>query len=518
MGRSGKIKARHHGRGQVKSKSGKYSRTALGKAQEPRALFFFFFFFFLFPNQYLTRSILISPPVAPKAARFSLQQEARNTGSHIRDWNTPQRLRLRHRSIKFISESNGHQRDDDEDTVEWPNDGPKEQISHASHREHQHHLDDSPSFATPRDENTLRPTSRPSSPASEGSSDDEKIVFRGRRRQENGNNSSHEKPQPAVNSFATIYSEEEHFPDPKTKIEPPVYPRDASYVTETAEANSHHVAPQLSHPKQNGKAAEVEHVDTSPMRTSERRPSVCSARSLTSEVDTIADYIANIDKDYFDSDIPSEAPPEYSKSTRASSTEPRSPILSSNASTDTLNEQADDLDEPSNWSKARLHNEFDILYEAEVDLEVPGEDIDREVEEVNTSDDSSQIYYKSSRRKRPYMPASSFADALESDPYYGLDIMDFNRPSLRSKGKGKKAPPVFGVSDSELESELLSAWEKDRQQKGSKKKRREELRSQGLLGRKAGTGPDLKAKYSDGMDFDDLKQELGLFLLSSQNR
>ena len=113
--------------------------------------------------------------------------------------------------------------------------------------------------------------------------------------------------------------------------------------------------------------------------------------------------------------------------------------------------------------------------------------------------------------------ASKFADALESDPYYGFDIMDFNRPSLRKKAKGKKAPPDFMVSDSEFEMELEETWKNDREKKKSKKQKREELRSQGLLGRSMDK-PDLRSKYADGMSFDDLKSEIRTFLLSQKDR
>ena len=95
--------------------------------------------------------------------------------------------------------------------------------------------------------------------------------------------------------------------------------------------------------------------------------------------------------------------------------------------------------------------------------------------------------------------------------------MDFNRPSLRKKAKGKKTPPDFMISDSELEMELEEAWKNDREKKKPKKQKREELRSRGLLGRSMDK-PDLQSKYADGMSFDDLKSEIRTFLLSRRDR
>ncbi|KAL4792687.1 hypothetical protein BDV19DRAFT_245876 [Aspergillus venezuelensis] len=122
-------------------------------------------------------------------------------------------------------------------------------------------------------------------------------------------------------------------------------------------------------------------------------------------------------------------------------------------------------------------------------------------------------------RKTPdqsmFASAAAFADALEQDPYSGFDIMDFSRSSLRKK-KNKHGLVDFGDIDSELEDELISAWDKDRSKKKSKKKEREELRAQGLLGRRK-NDPDLKIKYADGIGIEDLKAEIRLFLLSSKN-
>jgi len=127
-----------------------------------------------------------------------------------------------------------------------------------------------------------------------------------------------------------------------------------------------------------------------------------------------------------------------------------------------------------------------------------------------------------------FLSATAFADALDADPYYGLDIMDFDRPSLQKRSKGKKSHLLEGIilSDSDLDNSdldnsdleiLQDVWETDRKKKKAKKQEREELRSQGLLGRKSGD-PDLKIKYAKGMNLDDLISEIRTFLLSSKSR
>ena len=115
-----------------------------------------------------------------------------------------------------------------------------------------------------------------------------------------------------------------------------------------------------------------------------------------------------------------------------------------------------------------------------------------------------------------YTSATAFADALELDPYYNLDLMD-RVVSQRKKGKAKQHAPDMVFSDDEFGQHFEPAWHNDRQKKKARKLRREELRSQGLLGRGV-FYPDLKQKYSNEMGLDDLKTELRLFLLSPKNR
>lgn len=111
------------------------------------------------------------------------------------------------------------------------------------------------------------------------------------------------------------------------------------------------------------------------------------------------------------------------------------------------------------------------------------------------------------QKKGQYPSATQMADAFDE-----LDLMDWHRPSLNNF---KKGPPTFDVSDSELEEAMRSTWKKDRLKKAEKKKAREELRSQGLLGRNPDPD-DPRVKYLGGMSVDDLAHEFETFLRGSQ--
>lgn len=118
------------------------------------------------------------------------------------------------------------------------------------------------------------------------------------------------------------------------------------------------------------------------------------------------------------------------------------------------------------------------------------------------------------RNREPNFPsASAMADALDMDPYSGFDIMDTDRPSLKPKKKGRRGQVPFELlDDSDLNEQLQNAWENDRDKKRLKKAEREELRKQGLLGRK-GKAPNLKVKYQDGMMMEDVVEEMREFLV-----
>ncbi|KAG9247491.1 hypothetical protein BJ878DRAFT_177841 [Calycina marina] len=113
------------------------------------------------------------------------------------------------------------------------------------------------------------------------------------------------------------------------------------------------------------------------------------------------------------------------------------------------------------------------------------------------------------RAKGDFSTVSASADA-----YDGFDVMDFERPSLQKKPKGRKGKMIFGLSDSELEEPRRMAWDNDRRRKKEKKEEREELRSQGLLGSKNGK-IEMKVKYKEGMSFNHIKAEFKNFLMGN---
>ena len=110
-------------------------------------------------------------------------------------------------------------------------------------------------------------------------------------------------------------------------------------------------------------------------------------------------------------------------------------------------------------------------------------------------------------------PASFIVGVPEQDLYNGLDVMDTERPSLRKRTKGRRRTMPVDVSDSELEQSLEVAWANDRMKKKKRKKERDELRAQGLLGKKGKV--DLKVKYGRGMEMAQVLKEVKGFLAST---
>ncbi|KAL5387034.1 hypothetical protein PMIN04_011504 [Paraphaeosphaeria minitans] len=112
------------------------------------------------------------------------------------------------------------------------------------------------------------------------------------------------------------------------------------------------------------------------------------------------------------------------------------------------------------------------------------------------------------RRTEPIFPsASAMADALDMDSYSGFDIMDTERPSLKLKKKGRRGQLPPELDDPDLNEQLQASWDADRRKKRLKKGEREELRRQGLLGRKDKT-PKLSVKYKDGFVVEDVMEEI----------
>lgn len=278
-------------------------------------------------------------------------------------------------------------------------------------------------------------------------------------------------------------------------------------------------------------------------------------------VDTLADYIANIDQDYYE-DPPTQSLADINDGMNVGQVPAQAEIAiekhqvhAQGLPSGLPDSRTEDEDESQVQSSidgklartvtaARGPNaKGTVLSRMYLDTEPeasPGSDDEHAELSTQESDVSSEdenelddldlleelaVQYSTKGKKSSrsgqnlFPPASAFADALESDPYYGFDIMDFDRPSLQKKSKGKKPPALedLMLSDSDLDFQIHEAWQNDRKKKKTKKKERDELRSQGLLGRSPGDA-DLKIKYAKGMNMEDLVTELRTFMLSPKDR
>ena len=120
------------------------------------------------------------------------------------------------------------------------------------------------------------------------------------------------------------------------------------------------------------------------------------------------------------------------------------------------------------------------------------------------------------RKKDSFPSAQAFPDALAQDPYNGFDVMDFDRPSLKPKRKGRKSAGLpFELEDEELAFQLQQSWDNDRSKKAARKREREETRQAGLLGLKAANSRvDLHTRYQEsGMDADQIRAEIRSFMV-----
>lgn len=99
-----------------------------------------------------------------------------------------------------------------------------------------------------------------------------------------------------------------------------------------------------------------------------------------------------------------------------------------------------------------------------------------------------------------------------------FDFMDWDRPSLRKKRKGKAArgQVAFGLSDSELEENLQNAFKNDRLKKAQRKQQREELRALGQLGQNSKDPEDMTVKYPTGMTMEQVAEEIRAFMLNKK--
>jgi hypothetical protein len=119
------------------------------------------------------------------------------------------------------------------------------------------------------------------------------------------------------------------------------------------------------------------------------------------------------------------------------------------------------------------------------------------------------------KRSKMFQRGGQFPSATQmAEAFDAMDLMDMQCSRLQLS---KKDPVSFGLSDSELENALNVALKKDRLKKADKKKAREVLRSQGLLGKNVDSD-DLRVKYRGGMSLDELADEFEAFMLSTREQ
>ncbi|THX08045.1 hypothetical protein D6D18_01991 [Aureobasidium pullulans] len=188
----------------------------------------------------------------------------------------------------------------------------------------------------------------------------------------------------------------------------------------------------------------------------------------------------------------------------------------------------DDADIRERRAQAMTDEELALLFMKQEELGIDGDDImlyDDRFGDVDGARAGLANYSvktpkggkkkKGGRKSDNFPDATLMADVLEQDAYGGFDVMDYDRPSLRKKNKGRKSGPLpeeLGLSDSDLVEELQNQWANDRSKKASKKAEREELRQLGLLGKKNKFKPDMNQRYTEGITMGQVRIELQDFL------
>ena len=161
---------------------------------------------------------------------------------------------------------------------------------------------------------------------------------------------------------------------------------------------------------------------------------------------------------------------------------------------------------------------FDGLENAEAAKDTGNDDEDAIEDDIDFLHEQARRYVN--LRGSQAGSGSKFTAITDSDTWdlYGkeyadFDIMDMDRASLQSQKK-KNSRPQLNLSDSELEAKLLLSWDHDRSRKKARKEERESLRARGLLSK--GGKIDMESKYPNGMQWDQIKEELRAFLASDQ--
>ncbi|KAL4894369.1 hypothetical protein BDV59DRAFT_18024 [Aspergillus ambiguus] len=466
--------------------------------------------------------------------KFTMQEEARNTeGRNL--WRSG--LQLRHKAVHFVSAGDLKRED-----TETPEASEKREQSETMPEPIITPAADQPTDTTPTADaapsmDTLEegianteiaePDTGTLQSDQDESSEDE-IVFLGRQKRKDTG------PSPRDDSHRSNANDTNRLLERNADTDDQQPKKSESLPDATASSSMHDETTFIA--EQHSDIYDMDYIDLGKPRRDRR--SRRDQRAQRDEDDGIlADYIANMDDDYLQAFNDSSSSGEdtdgdnnFSKTTGTQGDislaieAKEATELQTNLDTDLIDEDLD-LDNLAAYTPEDLTSHIDAQNDAAFNTDsednfADGDPYAQEIEDLirDLEEGSSRNTRRNNRSKgRPFASATAFTDALEMDPYYGLDIMDFDRPSLRNKKKGKHLPLGMVLSDSDLDMELERAWKNDREKKRVKKQQRELLRSQGLLGRRS-DDPDLKSKYATSMGFDDLKVEIRNFLLSSKNR
>jgi hypothetical protein len=209
------------------------------------------------------------------------------------------------------------------------------------------------------------------------------------------------------------------------------------------------------------------------------------------------------------------------------------------SSGDDDDEQVDDVSEDGlgltkqEKAKFRALSTLDIVEESslvaseEIDDDISDED-EEDDEGSDETDDSSMLddIISQIRRDASFkeLEAHWANDDMSLDLFEGEREVDFgivdmqqDGPLKKNKKKKGKRQMDFGLSDSDLELQIENAWEKDRDKKAAKKREREKLRAEGLLGKNK-KKLDRRGKDKSGFGIEGLKVELRAFLQSQSDR
>lgn len=203
-------------------------------------------------------------------------------------------------------------------------------------------------------------------------------------------------------------------------------------------------------------------------------------------------------------------------------------------------EQVDDASEDGlgltteEKAKFRALSTLDIVEESslvaseEIDDDISDEEEDDDDEDSDDTDDSSMLddIISQIRRDASFKELEAHwanddmsLDLFEGEREVDFDIVDMQQdgPLKKNKKKKGKRQMDFGLSDSDLELQIENAWEKDRDKKAAKKREREKLRAEGLLGKNK-KKLDRRGKDKSGFGIEVLKVELRAFLQSQSDR